>query len=69
VERLLKRGEISGRSDDQDESKIRNRFQEYNTKTAILKDYFSKQNKYYGIHGVGSIASISEKINAVFVSL
>jgi adenylate kinase len=69
VERLLKRGEVSGRSDDQDESKIRNRFQEYNTKTAILKDYFSKQNKYYGIHGVGSIASISEKINAVFVSL
>ncbi len=66
VERLLKRGEVSGRSDDQDESKIRNRFNEYNTKTAILKDYFSKQDKYYGINGVGSIEDISNLICDVF---
>ena len=69
VERLLKRGEISGRSDDQDESKIRNRFNEYNTKTAVLKDYFSKQNKYYGIVGVGSIDSITNAICEVFDTL
>jgi len=30
--RLLERGKESGRPDDQDESKIRNRFQEYNVK-------------------------------------
>ena len=30
VARLLKRGETSGRPDDQDETKIRNRFDEYN---------------------------------------
>jgi len=69
VERLLKRGEISGRSDDQDETKIRNRFNEYNTKTAVLKDYYSKQNKYYGINGVGSISSITEAICEVFDKL
>jgi len=39
VTRLLERGKTSGRSDDMDESKIRNRFNEYNTKTAILKDF------------------------------
>ena len=33
VKRLLERGETSGRSDDQDESKIRNRFDEYKLKT------------------------------------
>ena len=56
VARLLKRGETSGRSDDQDESKIRNRFNEYETKTAILKDYYKTQNKYFGVDGVGVVA-------------
>ena len=43
VARLLKRGETSGRPDDQDESKIRNRFNEYETKTSILKNYYADQ--------------------------
>ena len=54
VQRLLERGKTSGRPDDQDEDKIRNRFNEYNTKTAILKDYFAAQNKYFGVNGVGN---------------
>jgi adenylate kinase len=33
--RLLDRGKTSGRADDQDEEKIRNRYQEYNEKTAF----------------------------------
>ncbi len=65
VERLLKRGETSGRSDDQDESKIRSRFAEYNEKTAIVKDFYEKQNKYFGINGVGEISDITEKISEV----
>ena len=47
VERLLKRGETSGRADDQDESKIRNRFNEYNTKTAVLKDYYRRSKQIF----------------------
>jgi adenylate kinase len=35
VARLLDRGKTSGRADDQDEEKIRNRYQEYNEKTAF----------------------------------
>jgi len=66
VERLLNRGLTSGRPDDQDEVKIRNRFNEYKTKTAVLIDYYSAQNKYYGINGVGSIKEITARLCQVF---
>lgn len=69
VTRLLERGKTSGRADDTDEGKIRNRFNEYNTKTAILKDYFAAQNKYYGINGVGSIEDITKRISEIFDKL
>lgn len=69
VERLLARGKTSGRPDDQDESKIRNRFNEYNTKTAILKDYYQAQDKYYGVNGVGTIEEITERLSKVFSTL
>ncbi len=69
VARLLKRGETSGRADDQDESKIRNRFNEYETKTAILKHYYEDQNKYYGVDGVGSVEEITERLSSVFDTL
>ena len=69
VTRLLERGKTSGRTDDTDETKIRNRFNEYNTKTAILKEYFESQNKYYGINGVGSIEDITKRISEVFDKL
>jgi len=69
VQRLLERGKTSGRSDDQDESKIRNRFNEYNTKTAILKEYYEAQDKYYGVNGVGSIEDITALLSAVFDKL
>ena len=69
VARLLKRGETSGRPDDQDENKIRNRFNEYENKTAILKHYYEDQNKYYGVDGVGSIEEITERLSTVFDKL
>ncbi len=69
VTRLLERGKTSGRTDDTDVDKIKNRFNEYNTKTAILKDFFDAQNKYYGINGVGSIDEITQRIAKVFDKL
>lgn len=62
VERLLERGKSSGRADDADESIIRNRIKEYYTKTAILKDYYSDQNKYFGVDGFGSIEGITKRL-------
>jgi adenylate kinase len=69
VERLLERGKTSGRTDDTDESKIRNRFNEYNTKTAILKDFYQAQGNYYGINGVGNINEITTRLSEVFDTL
>jgi adenylate kinase len=69
VKRLLERGETSGRSDDQDESKIRNRFDEYKLKTAPLKDYYEGQHKFYSVNGIGSINEITERLTNLIVSL
>jgi adenylate kinase len=65
VQRLLERGRTSGRVDDADKSIIRNRIKEYYNKTAILKGYYSAQNKYFGVDGVGSIEEITIRLNTV----
>ena len=65
VGRLLERGKTSGRPDDADEGIIRNRIKEYYDKTAILKDYYSAQDKYYGVDGLGSIEEITERLSEV----
>ncbi len=69
VERLLKRGETSGRPDDADENIIRNRIKEYYDKTAVLKDYYSEQGKYFGVDGVGSIEEITVRLSGVIDKL
>jgi adenylate kinase len=69
VQRLLERGKTSGRPDDQDEDKIRNRFNEYETKTAVLKDYYEAQGKYYGVNGFGSIKEVTTRLSEVFDKL
>lgn len=64
VERLLKRGETSGRSDDADVSIIRNRIKEYYDKTAEVAELYKLQGKYVEINGVGEIEEISKKLFA-----
>ncbi len=69
VQRLLERGKTSGRADDADESIIRNRIKEYYSKTAILKDYYTAQDKYFGVDGVGSVEDITVRLNSVIDKL
>lgn len=69
VKRLLERGKTSGRADDADERIIRNRITEYYNKTAVLKNYYSSQNKYFGVDGVGSIEEITERLCKVIDAL
>jgi adenylate kinase len=69
VKRLLERGKTSGRPDDQDEEKIRNRYVEYNQKTAPLMAYYQKQGKFYAVNGIGSIAEVTERLQQVFNQL
>src|SRR5690606_8164058 len=61
VARILERGKTSGRADDQDEAKIRTRYEEYNEKTAPLIEYYKQQNKYHAVDGIGSISEVTER--------
>ncbi len=64
VERLLKRGETSGRTDDSNEEIIRTRIKEYYAKTAEVAELYKQQGKYVEINGVGEIDEISQKLYA-----
>jgi adenylate kinase len=65
IARLLDRGKTSGRVDDQNESKIATRIEEYENKTAPVAEYYKAQSKFNGIHGVGTVDQIFEKIDSV----
>ena len=69
VKRLIKRGKISGRLDDQDEDKIRNRFEEYKNKTAPLRDFYIAQGKFHSVNGVGSIDEITQRLTELIDGL
>ena len=62
ISRLLERGKSSGRADDQNRDVIKNRIQVYETETSILKDYYTAQNKFVGVEGIGSIESITHRL-------
>ena len=65
IRRLLERGENSGREDDKNESIIANRINEYNNKTAPLKEFYSAQGKLSEIEGIGSVKEIANNLNNV----
>jgi len=57
IDRLLKRGIISGRSDDNFET-IQKRIQVYNAKTAPVLDFYKKEGLATEIKGSGSLQEI-----------
>jgi adenylate kinase len=69
IQRLLERGKTSGRIDDQDEDKIRNRYQEYNEKTAPLMQYYNDQGKFYAVNGIGNMKKITARLSTVIDNL
>ncbi len=62
IKRLLKRGETSGRSDDDNENVIRARITEYRSKTAVVADYYKQFDKVVMVKGEGSIDDIFERL-------
>ena len=62
VERLINRGKTSGRIDDQNETMIRNRFVEYNNKTALLKSFYTAQGKFHSVSGIGGVEEITQRL-------
>ena len=69
VNRILKRGKDSNRSDDSDEDVIRNRFQVYQSKTAPIYNYYDKRGKAFKISGLGSIDEIFSCLREAIDSL
>lgn len=64
INRLLLRGQISGRSDDNLET-IKARLDVYEKQTKPVIGYYEKLGKYKGIQGTGSIEEIFERITQV----
>jgi adenylate kinase len=58
VHRLLNRGLTSGRSDDTNEPVIRARIKEYQDKTMVVSDYYSRFNKVVKVKGEGTVDEI-----------
>ncbi len=58
VSRILNRGKTSGRSDDNDESIIRNRYQVYLDQTSPVFTYYKAKDKAAMIKGIGTIDEI-----------
>ncbi|MEK9755903.1 MAG: adenylate kinase [Bacteroidota bacterium] len=69
ITRLIDRGKKTKRSDDQDIDKIKNRFNEYNTKTSILIDFYNKQSKFYSVNGHGTVNEITTRLYSLIDSL
>lgn len=63
VDRLLKRGQESGRSDDNLET-IKKRLDVYHNQTSPLREYYINEGNYAAINGLGSIEQIFEDIKA-----
>ena len=61
IDRLLKRGQDSGRSDDI-LGTINERLQVYNRQTAPLRDFYKAEGKYHGVKGSGAIDDIFNSI-------
>ena len=68
IDRLLKRGQVSGRSDDNLET-IQKRLDVYHNQTKPLKDFYQKEKKYRAIQGMGSVDDIFESIKSVISEL
>ncbi|MFA6472313.1 MAG: adenylate kinase [Candidatus Latescibacterota bacterium] len=65
IERLVKRSEIEGRSDDNRET-IENRLRVYYQQTEPLKEYYRKRSILKSIEGLGTVEEVFDRIKAVF---
>ena len=60
--RILERGKISGRADDQNVSIINNRIAVYHKQTQPVINFYAAQDKYVSVNGVGSLDKVFDRI-------
>jgi adenylate kinase len=63
INRLMGRGKVSGRADDQDIKVIENRITVYNRETAPVIDYFNSKGIFKPVNGMGTIEDIFGRIS------
>jgi adenylate kinase len=68
INRLLKRGETSGRSDDNLET-IEKRIKIYKEKTSLVINFYKTEGTYKGIKGIGSVDDIFSRISNTIEAL
>ncbi|MGL4519728.1 MAG: adenylate kinase [Phocaeicola sp.] len=66
--RLIKRGEISGRADDNEET-IKKRLSVYHSQTSPLIEWYKTEEKYQHINGLGTMEGIFAEIAAAVEKL
>jgi adenylate kinase len=64
VARLVRRGQIEGRTDDTEDT-VRNRLDEYHTKTEPLEFFYAERGLLRDVQGVGVIDDVTESVLAV----
>lgn len=69
VDRILLRGQESGRADDSSEEVIRERIEIYRGQTAVVADYYSAQGKYAAVNGHGTMGEVFDHICQVIDTL
>ena len=68
IDRLVKRGQRSGRSDDNEET-IKKRLDVYHNQTSPLQEFYKEKGLYHAIKGIGTIDGIFEDIKAAIDSI
>ena len=68
IERMLERGKVSGRADDNIDS-IKHRFVEYEAKTKPVLAYYEAKGNLHPVNGVGEIPEIFKKLCEVIDTL
>lgn len=68
VKRLVNRGKISGRSDDNEET-IQKRLNVYHEQTAPLIDWYDKEGIHHHVEGLGTVDEIFSRICEIIDSL
>jgi len=61
VQRLLKRAEIEGRADDNEET-IRERMRVYDQETAPLLDFYRSRGRLVEVSGMGTIEEVGQRV-------
>jgi adenylate kinase len=69
VDRILKRGQTSGRADDNDEATVRKRISVYKSETAPVFDYYANKGKSMNVNGLGTIDEIAARLSAAVDAL